>query len=246
MKDVIKKISIIFAVLIGICLIGLIIIFIFFPGLDVYLYAKKNCPYINEQIQEYEYYDVEVPDSFVKVKAGDLYISGPAESIKYTTGSDSGIIFKNSKENLMVMYSSAPNDNIDFTYDIATKYNNDDHKHFFDSVGYDMPVTNRDMKVFLRDGLDLKKSLKLRGKDKKIFKEMADSLKLVSEIETLYHFEHNNAEGYICKVSSGKQRTMWNADIYTGNNGETETIIAITHNDVETVKQIIASIELAQ
>lgn len=249
MANIFKKIGIIFAVIVGICLIGLIIIFIFFPGLDVYLYAKKNCPHMDENIEEYSYYNTVVPDDFVQVKAGDLYISGPAESIQYNTGSDLHFLFRNSEEKLMVSYTSSENGKCNYDSDEMTEYNQEDHVHFFNSIGYEMPETNRDEKIFIRDGLNLEMSLHLRGKDKKIYREMTDAMEFVSEIEKLYHYQRDNVEGYICQIHPDKKNqktTMWNADIYTGENGQTENIILIADKDPEVVKQIIASIQLAE
>ncbi len=66
MKKILKVSGIVLAVIFVIMIIGFAVITAFFPGLFVYMNAKKEYPHINDKIGEYSYYDTEVPADFVK------------------------------------------------------------------------------------------------------------------------------------------------------------------------------------
>ncbi len=102
-----------------------------------------------------------------------------------------------------------------------------------------------EVKEFLRNKLDLEMCMHLRGTDKKVYKEYAETKELLCKVEKLYRYERDGIEGYVCEITSDDDKYFWTADFYTGENDEKENVILITADDFETVKQVFASIEKA-
>lgn len=243
MKKILKVSGIVLAVIFVIMIIGFAVITAFFPGLFVYMNAKKEYPHINDKIGEYSYYDTEVPADFVQAAAGDFYVSGPADAFLEDT--ESMFIFKSDDKSLVIASYSSDNEPYDFSEDETCQYDESDYIHFFETVKCDVPKTNREVKEFLRNKLDLEMCMHLRGTDKKVYKEYAETKELLCKVEKLYRYERDGIEGYVCEITSDDDKYFWTADFYTGENDEKENVILVRADDIETVKQVFASIEKA-
>ncbi|MDO5559651.1 MAG: hypothetical protein Q4F95_08650 [Oscillospiraceae bacterium] len=249
MTKALKICGIVLGAAILICIIAYIIILIFVPGLFLYLHTLKECPNINDKIEEYPYYDTVVPDDYQKVKAGVFYISGPMDD--YLVGRTSSVktVFKNSERNFMVMSTSSSAGSVDFSDSDYPDLDKSDYIHFFESIKYNYPQNNKEMKIFIRNGLNLRLSLHLRGKDKKVYKQFASKKEMVSGLEKIYAYKKGNVDCFVCNCSisdSKKSGTFWSIDAYTGDNAETVNKISISSNDIDEIKKVIASVEMAE
>lgn len=234
-----KKVLKVSAIALSVVLAAFLVIFIFFPGLPTYIKVKKEYPSIDCTIKNYSGYDVEIPDDYVEAEYDGVKLRGPSFALNTdTTGT---VPFKADKK-LVVMIIKCENIPVEYgsEYD---KYEKEDYEHFFESLKTDIPKDSYESRVFLRN-MQAKDCLGLRGRDLKVFEEYAESKQTVADIETPYYYERDDIKGFICDIgSTSKFHYYYNADFFTENN---EYIISVLGNNSETIKRIIASIEITE
>lgn len=237
-----KKVLKITGVILGVLIIAVIVIAVFFPGLPTYISVKKNCPHIDETIGTYTDHDVEIPEDFIQTKADGVILRGPADALN-----DSQFVPFRKEDELVVMVMESEVDSefyTDYT-DESLNYSPSDYRHFFKSLDVKMPETTYESMEFIRN-LTSKDCLKLRGTDRKVFEEYADGKEIVAEIETIYYYERDGLSGFYCDfIGAGNEKYTHRKNLML-NDGNKEWLISVFGNDAETVAQIISSIEIAE
>lgn len=237
-----KKVLKIGAVILGVLLIGALVIFIFFPGLPTYFKVKKEFPEIENKLTEFTKFDsssAEIPDNYVEASYDGVTLMGPSYALNTDT---TGMVPFKSDDNLLVMIIKSEGNTAEYggEYD---KYEKEDYEHLFESLDIDMPESSYDNRCFLYN-LQAKDCLKLRGKDLDVFMELAQAKQIVSKVETAYLYEDNGNKGFMCDIAVNDNYIYrYNADFFTENN---EYIISVFGNNIETINNIISSIEITE
>lgn len=247
-----KKALKIGGIILGIILAALLIIFIFFPGLFTYIKVKVKYDNIDRNSLKFE--KVEVPNDFKTYTIGNFKISVPdgyepkdiGYSFKYSDGETAlAIIESDSLENdqLMNEYSE------DYDTWEYYKYEEEDYKHFFETIGGTFPTpydASSDILWFVRDKLKAKDCLKLRGRDMDVFLEFADSKEESWKIEKTWELAGENGFMYISYLEDSEifKSDLWTVYIYDKNNLTKYHYLLFKEDDTEVIKQIISSIEL--
>lgn len=247
-----KKALKIGGIILGIILAALLIIFIFFPGLFTYIKVKVKYDNIDRGFTEFK--KVEVPDDFKTYTVKGITLSVPDSYVLKDTGSS----FKNSDEKsvLLIMESdSLETDELmkGYSEDYDTweyyKYEEEDYKHFFETIGGTFPTpydASSDILWFVRDKLKAKDCLKLRGRDMDVFLELADSKEESWKTEKTWELDGENCFVYIGYIEDSEifNSDLWTAYIYDKNNLTKYHYLLFKEDDTEVIKQIISSIEL--
>lgn len=234
-----KKTLKITGIILGALVIAAIAVIVFFPGLPTYIKVKKNCPHIDETMGIYNDGGEAVPEDFVQTEINGILVSGPAD----TLCDDSNLCAFKKDNELVVMIIESENEPLSYT-DESCGFLIDDYRHFFQSLDVEMPETTYESMEFIRN-LTAKDCLKLRGTDREVFEEYAESKEIVAEIETVYYYKRDELSGFVCElISIGKQyEHRKNVMLF---DGDKEWIISVVGNDAETVAQIISSIEISE
>lgn len=247
-----KKALKISGIILGIILVSALIIFIFFPGLFTYIKVKVKYDNIDRGFTEFK--KVEVPDDFKTYTVKGITLSVPDSYVLKDTGSS----FKNSDEKsvLLIMESdSIENDQLmnEYSEDYDTweyyKYEEEDYKHFFETIGGTFPTpydASSDILWFVRDKLKAKDCLKLRGRDMDVFLELADSKEESWKIEKTWELAGENSFAYIGHGEANEliKFDFWTMNIFDQNDLTKYHYLLFKEDDTEVIKQIISSIEL--
>ncbi len=238
MKKALRLTGIVLAILLFLCLL----MEIFAPGLPLYLKLKHEFPEIDEKIDTYPYNDTKVPDRFIKKRTGEFYISIPPECAY-----NDKMLAKSDKLTILATGTSLPVQSVVYSGNPCYQFAQKEYEHFYKRIGCEPPRDDREMRILIRDSINLEQCLHLRGKDRKIYKEFVAAKKTVMGIEKLHFFSHNGIEGFIAEVgggnyNKGKYKYYWNIDVFVD---DQEYLISTLSNDIELSKQVIASLELA-
>ena len=237
-----KALKITLISIIALILVSALVIFVFFPGIFTYFKVKKEFPAIENELTEItKLYMVkeEVPDDYVEAECDGVTVKGPSYAVNNNT---TGMVPFKEEDNLIVMVMKSEVTPAEYGGEY-NKYEKEDYEHFFESLDIDMPENSYDDRCFLYN-LQAKDCLKLRGKDLDVFMELAEAKQIVSKVETPYIYEYNGNKGFICEINSNDTYTYYyNADFFTEEN---EYIVTVLSNNIETVKRIIASIEITE
>ncbi len=115
-----KKVLKIGASILGVIILAVLILFVFFPGLPTYFYAKDKYEYINVTPKDYPHADVKTPENFVETTVFGLTLSIPPElEKKYpdeTEGFKCGLYTDVSGEsNTSIIFMENENSNKEFS-----------------------------------------------------------------------------------------------------------------------------------
>ncbi len=236
-----KALKITLISIISLIAVSALVVFVFFPGIFTYFKVKKEFPSIENELTEITklYMDKdEVPDDYVEAECDGVTVKGPSYAVNNNT---TGMVPFKEKDNLIVMVIKSEVTPAEYGGEY-NKYEKEDYEHFFDSLDVPMPETQYESRKFI-NGMQAKDCLKLRGKDLDVFMELAEYKDIVYSVETPYIYEHNGNKGFICDVASKNYTYHYNADFFTEEN---EYVISVLSNNIETVKRVIASIEITE
>ncbi len=240
-----KKTLTICGAVLGVLLIAVLVIFIFFPGLPEYFKVKKDYKYIDRTIGSFDKADV--PVSFSAHTIRGVKLSAPMDF----TENDRGSALKNSSGDTAVFiieldsvqsaqYADAAYEDAGDSW-FGHKYSESDYRSFFDKIDAEYPdpeEAKTDILWFFRDGFTAKDCIRLRGRDMDIFKELAEDKEKAWETEDTWKMSGEGFEAYVC------QSSVWTVTIYPDGGGSKYISIMLNHADDDTIRQIISSIEL--
>lgn len=232
-----KKVLKISGIILGVLLIFALAVFIICPGLITYFQVKKDCPNINSTIGTFSGFDVEAPADWTSVTIDGVTVRGPEDALY-----DSDLIpFKKKGEfTVMVMVSEKTSESF---YDEAFPYSEADYAHFLKKFDKDIVMDGYEGTKFLHE-LTAKDCLRLRGKDLKIFREMAEMKEILANIETLSYCEYDGLKGFFSDYGEGKSEKYRYALWLFGN--EHEYVIRVHSNDEETVYQCLSTVKIGE
>ncbi|MBR3268918.1 MAG: hypothetical protein IKI58_09420 [Oscillospiraceae bacterium] len=217
----------------------------FAPGLFTYLNVLRKYPNIIKTIPVFQKYSV--PQNYVQYTVKGLTMSVPAE---YTL-KDSGLVFIGADgktsvlvtrhdETLLAQYVN-PWD--------SQKYTEADYKSYFRAVGAPFPKTadaRTELLWYCKGTLMPEDCLKLRGMNRKVFKELAETKNSAWEMEDAWELPVNGAKAY---VSCGKTDIVtsvgnWTLTVYP-DDSRSDKIFVVFRTDDTTAKQIISSVQIS-
>lgn len=232
-----KKILKISGIILGVLMLSALAVYIFCPGLLTYVQVKKDCPNIDCTIGRFSGLDVTAPEDWTSVTIDGVTVKGPKDALN-----DSDLVpFKKKDEfTVMVMTSEiSPNS----FYDENLQNSEDDYVHFLKKFGKELYMDSYEGTQFLRE-ITSKDCLKLRGKDLKVFKEVAGLKEAISGIEKLSYCEHDGLKGFFSDYGEGKNQKYHYALWLFGK--EHEYIIRVNSNDKESVYQCLSSVKIEE
>lgn len=233
-----KKAIKISCIILGIVLVAALAIFIFVPGIFTYHKVKKEYQYIDRTIGTFDGFDVDIPKDFVAYTKDGITVMGP-EDARYNSDL---LPFKSDYLNVIV---SVLDDETygDAYFDEYSKYLKKDYLHFFKKLGIDPPQTSYENVKMLRN-LTSKDCLKLRGKDKKVFLEYAETKETVEKVETISYYEKDGIKGFFTEMSSaGAKKMKYSYALWLFHN-EKQYIVHAYSSDKETAMQILSTVEI--
>lgn len=233
-----KKVIKISGIILGIVLAAALAIFIFVPGIFTYHKVKKEYQYIDRTIGTFDGFDVDIPKNFVAHTNDGITVMGP-ENARHNSDL---IPFKS--DDLMVMVSVLDDETYGYAFfNEYSKYSKKDYLHFFKKLGIDPPQTSYENVKMLRN-LTSKDCLKLRGKDKKIFLEYAESKEFSEKIEIISYYEKDGVKGFFTEMSSAGAKKMKYIYALWLFHKEKQYIVHAYSSDKETAMQILSTVEI--
>ena len=258
-----KKPLIIGGTILGFLLISALVIFIFFPGLPTYLKVKHKYKHIDELVPEFE--KSEVPSDFVSRSLKGVSFRIPSdwegksaiegkEASSYVSGEEYRIFVLDTDykvyADLQDEYKDMLGDEYseDDLYDpwAAFKYKEADYRHFYKEIGVDLPQYGLAYTMVFnnRDSFTAKDCLKLRGKDKKVFLDLAQTKEEAADMEKMWKTKGSGFTAYIGQeIYAGYDGNLWAVTIFPDDNPNAVYSVDLKCPDETTARQIISSIE---
>ena len=253
-----KKILIVTGTILGVLASAVLIIFIFFPGLPTYFKVKHEYEYINETIPAFISTDIssgfeshalrglrfKVPDdweahSSVEGLEPSSYRSkdGAVIFVKHGDYIDDEKTLKESLETLGDEYDPWS----------GFEYKEEDYRHMFASIGTELPQYSLSTRIvwYIRDGFTAKDCIRLRGMDRKVFLELAQSKDESVGMENMWKIKGEGFSGYVGNITGlGYNGDLWTVNVFPDGKENDYFFTTIKCSDEAMEKQIISSIEL--
>lgn len=249
-----KKVLKITGVILGVLIIAVIVIAVFFPGLPTYIKVKKDYPEIDRIIEEFE--PADIPDTFKDFNLNGISFKAPAD---YEETESSSVLRSADKEVQILIIHNDAAENAEFLekYGYSSdpweyyEYDESDYRSFFEAVGDTYPEdydADSDLLWFIKDRLNSKMCLKLRSTDRKVFLEFADIKKTMWETEDAWKIDGDGFSAYISTFIDDTYYTesMWTVNIYLDDSESEYYFGAIKGADAETARQIISSMQIIE
>jgi hypothetical protein len=237
-----KKALIIGGIALGVLLSAVIVIFIFFPGLLTYLKVKHDYGSLNRHITEFQM--AEPSDSFCEYEANGLSYKVPAgwltENNRSFKSTDGHSTFLALKQNLSFELSYDPWE--------SYKYSEEDYRKLFEKLGVEVPEYDLSTRILwlAKDKITAKDCLKLRGKNLKVFRELAEIKNEAWDLENSWVIYGEGFTAYVGQMrSNGYDGNMWTVTVYPDSSKLTKYFVTINTPDKKTARQIISTIKLS-
>ena len=236
MKERIRKPLLIVLAVLLVLVIAAGVIWLLYPQIPAYFRIKKENPVINDRMEDFPYTNETVPADFVSRMVEGITVKGPEDCLNPV---ESRIVpFKSDRLKVLII---GPTDSAsDFGIGEEDLFTAEEYQHFFDTIGVKKPETQIENIVFLRDTLNAKSCLRLRGKDMEIFEFLAENKNITANVETPYYYRGDNFSGIICKLNNKKQ--TFNVMIEDAANGTYYTVTVVA-DSTQLAAQVIAGLE---
>ena len=216
----------------------------FFPGLPKYIYIRlaDKYPSLNAKLEEFDLSGVTVSDDLVEIKdehglsvkiAPDMK---PKEDARFPTyiNSDKSAV-------LIIKYDESPHANADEQFKFAT---HEQIEKFFKTRNTPVPTSQYEFLKFTYsmtyNDFNTRSLI-----DEKIFRKLAESKEeLFNATEESYSFHSGDNCGFVECIGEKMNQKRYVASLYTGSNYENSFMIIISSDNIELIKQIIASIKI--
>ena len=243
-----KKALIIGGAVLVFLLTASLVIFVFFPGLPSFFKVKYQYKHINEKPNAFELVSVradfkEFTLDGIKLKApADCSLKLDGNGLKSASGEVELVVLQtNNKEQDETLASFQDYD----PWDIY-KYEQEDYKDFFRSIGTEPPQYGFSSKIlfYIREYITSADCIRIRGKNKDIFFELADLKEKTMEAEDMQKLKSSNFTEYIGRIHRNGYEDIWNLSIFPDGDDLNSYLVTIKCGDETIAKQIISSIEL--
>ena len=244
--------------IIGFLLISALAISIFFPGLPTYLKVKLKYEHIDERIPEFEKSDI--PGDYVSHTLRGVRFSTPSDWEAYSPieGAEPNAYRAKDKSTVFVLnlnYKAQEEllknseETLGSEYDVWNEYefSEEDYRHFYKAIGIEPQQYGLNLRMlwYMRDDVTAKDCLKLRGRDRKVFLDVADSKDESVKMETMWKTKGKCFYAYIGRIMySGFDGNTWTVNIFPDGNENEHFTTTIKCSDETTTRKIISSIEL--
>ncbi|MBQ9899277.1 MAG: hypothetical protein IJM44_07490 [Ruminococcus sp.] len=243
-----KKALTIGGIVLGILLVGWLAIVIFCPGLFTYISVKHKYEHIDDRLSTFA--AVQVPSDFVTYTVGSVKISVPSS---YSQGSTEHILRDGDKVVMIMDFDNAElaglSSELLKNWGMEDEFSESDYRSYFKAVGAEYPSVYKpsaDILWYEKDVLTSKDCLKLRGRDRKVFKTLADNKEEAYKMEDSWKLPLSGGTAY---ASQSRENDLvnyayWTATIYPDNSGAVYYTLMIRGESDEVTKQMLSSIEL--
>ena len=208
---------------------------------------------------------VDIPSDFVShsLKGVSFRIPSDWEAHSAIKGAEPGSYRSDDKSSIVVIsynykeeaereeeYKELLGDEYDENkYDLweAYKYKEADYRHFYKSIGTELPQYGLPTRLFwyIREGFTAKDCLKLRGKDKDVFLELAQNKEEATEMENLAKIKGSDFSEYVGQIMyDGYDGNFWNVTLFPESDENQYYMVMVKCPDETIAKQIVSSIEL--
>lgn len=250
-----KKALTIGGAVLGVLLAAALVIFIFFPGLPTYLKVKHKFDHIDERVPVFK--PVSADADLGSFTLNGVKLKAPADWEPNTTGH--GLRSSSDKSSLMVIkndyqsYEKALGDleALGSEYDLdpwsGYQCTEEDYRHFYSTIGIEPPQYGLNLRMlwYMRDDVTAKDCLRLRGKDRKVFLEVAESKEESVKIENMWKIKGSGFLAYVGQIMyPGFDGNTWTVNIFPDGNENEHYTVTVKCSDEALTKQIISSIEL--
>jgi len=215
------------------------ILFLIFPQMPAYFRYRDTV--VDETMTDYPYTLPEVPADFAERISYGVTIKAPAEHLN---PQESRIApFKSDTLTIGVICTEDSVSMEGPDTESGKQFTEADFRHFYETVGEKAPETQIESIVFVRDKLTAKTCLRLRGTDYEIFELLAESKKIVTDVETPYFYHGSNFDGLICELKGGKTK---GTNVLVSDPVHHQYVsVWIRCNDAKLTKQIIAGLDFS-
>ncbi len=253
-----KKVLKITGVILGVIVLAVLIVFIFFPGLPAYIKVKFTYDNIDRTITEFE--KVYIPESFnayniegVSVRVPfDYEPAGTGKQLKASDGEGVVAIIKHDSletKRLLEKYADSDSDIITDPWEYYA-YEKEDYEHYFSTVGEEFPNdynASSDILWYIKGRLTAKDCLKLRGRDMDVFLELAESKESSWDMENAWKISGEDFIAYAAENITGDYDVnFWTVTIYPESSKTVNYFCIIRGADDDVTKQILSSISLQE
>ncbi len=255
-----KKILAVGGAVLGVILAAALVVFIFFPGLPTYIKVKHTFENTDELLSTFD--GAGAPSDYVSHAVRGVRFSAPAgwEAHSVVRGIEPGS-YKSADGEMISVFSRNFIDDEEISrkaqelagseYDLdpwsGYEYNEEDYRHMFSSIGIELPEHGLPSRMlwYIRDGFTAKDCLRLRGKDRRVFLEIADFKDEAMRSEDMWKIGGTGFSAYVGHITgSGLGSGLWTVNIFPDSDENSYFLVMIKCSDETTVKRIVSSIEL--
>lgn len=244
-----KKGLIITASVLGTLLLIAGLTWLILPGLPDYLRVKLTMPQVDSDLPDFV--RAEVPADYVTYEIRGVRLSVPAEYELLDTGhgfrsADGKVGTLISQFDQATMYDYLPD------YDPWENYlyTEAEYRHYFASVGAPYPDDGEARTTVLwycRDVLRAKDVLHLRGKDRAVFRELAEVRRDSLQQEDTWRITVPGGDGFVCRSNAAENPAgaYWSLTLFPEGGGSVYDLVYTREPDGETARRIFSSVEIA-
>ena len=218
------------------------------PGLPDYLRIRLTMPEVSSTPPDFV--RAEVPADYVTYEIRGVRLRVPAEYSLL----DSGHGFRSADGKIGTLISQFDQATMyDYLQDYDPwenyLYSEAEYRHYFASVGAPFPTDGEARSSVLwycRDVLRAEDVLHLRGKDKKVFRELADVKRESLAQEDTWRITVPGGSGFVCKSNPADNPAgaYWSLTLFPEGGGSVYAYVYTREPDGETVRRIFSSAEL--
>lgn len=229
-------------IIVGIIVIACLALMLICPWLITYIGVRAKYPDIDRSLDKFIV--VDVSDDFKSIKLGETILKVP-EGTAYKQDKVLG-----ERKNKLV-YDGETIATITTIMDSedywdAYEYSKADYRHFFDTIGEEFPDNTMGLLFFAKNRLDSEMCKELRGKDRKVYKELAETKQGAYDTETTQIMNGEDFTAYVSwqnQLNTSLVTIVIFPDEYKNKN---YTLMLHLPKDEEILNQIISSIQLAE
>jgi len=253
-----KKALAIGGAVLGALLAAALVIFVFFPGLPTYFKVRHRFEHTDEKVPVFATEDI--PGDFESHTLRGLRFSAPPDWKGYSSieGMEPNSYHSDGGDTIFITHGDYSEDEENYLkaqetlgsgYDMWSGYEYDesDYRHMFASLGTELPQSYLSLRMlwYIRDGFTAKDCIKLRGRDKKVFLELAQVKDESIREEDIWKIDGDGFTAYAGQITGfGYEGKLWTVNVFPDGDENAYFMASIKCSDEETAKQMISSIEL--
>lgn len=241
MKKALKIGGIIVGIIVLVCLALMLIC----PWLITYIGVRAKYPDIDRTLDKFTV--VDVPDDFKSIKLGETILKVPVgteyKQDKVLGERKNTIVYD---DKMLAMFTGAEEVTEYYNPWDSYEYSKEDYRHFFETIGEDFPDNTMGLLFFAKNRLNSEMCKGLRGKDIKVYKELAETKQDAYDGETTQIMDGENFTAYVSCAEAFDTELVSVVIFPDEYKNKNYTLMFHPPKDEEILNQIISSIQLAE